>query len=494
MILFNVGHGLWTSFASGFSLLGDAFKSYANDANNMKIAAVILLLSAFVLFLFLIIILYVKAMLTFLQGAENKQIEDKNEKKARRLEMEEEMEKELERELEKAHIQKMNTEQEEFIAKQKLIEQEETLAKEREEEKRKQDAAQKESLMQAQEKELQEIKMREDEEKLIRETILAQEEKEKTQQKEQELVVQQKAKKNTSTLDFDWKKGQSQKNENGAEILKGISLQYQQQKKNLQDLIGLALNMISRNIDENKIAQTLKYRSQKDSGEDNILQLIESLKGFVDMCVEGKFASFADGKEFPTVDEALYNLAHGDITPCGQLLEKLLNENIEKSSRVRLDQKREDLMLETSREACLLGSLSSITDVMMATTCFEMAIELYPKNINAWNKLGDMYMKAGAFDKGVWAYNNLLNMSDDTLYARQVANANKALSDYYYANGDSIAAAKMYNESKRYYDSIGINNDLSSRESDIIGIIESKQEENLHSIVAQLLHRDEKQY
>ena len=101
MILFNVGHGLWTSFASGFSLLGDVFKSYANDANNMKIAAVILLLSAFVLFLFLIIILYVKAMLTFLQGAENKQIEDKNEKKARRLEMEEEMEKELEKRVSK---------------------------------------------------------------------------------------------------------------------------------------------------------------------------------------------------------------------------------------------------------------------------------------------------------------------------------------------------------------------------------------------------------
>ena len=396
------------------------------------------------------------------------------------------MEKELERELEKARVSRMNTEQQEFISKQRIIEDEEKLAKakqdflkeeekkenaRKEQEKKQKEAEEKNKKQEEFDKELKEIDLREKEAKSAQEK----------EKKQKELKD-----KKEQIFGLDWKKGQQIIIENEKAILSSINLQYQQQKKSLNELLGLIMNMLSRNVDDFKIAQTIKFRSQKESLEDDILQTIEAIKGFVSFCNLNKFANYT-ATGLPSEEQALYNLSKGDASMCLALLEKLMNDNIDKSSRVRLEQKRDALFAETSECATVFGSLASINDIMLATGSFELAIELSPKNINAWNKLGDMYMKADAPDKAVWAYNNLLNMADPTIYARQVANANRALSDYYYSQGDSVMAAKMYNESKRYYDSIGINNDLSARESDIINIIEEKQEENMHHTIALLL-------
>ena len=482
---FFVSNRLWMSFSSGFSAMTNLFRGYSQDSSDLKIAAVILLLSALVLFLFLVILIYVKAMVMFVQRQSAEEQEEKAEAKAkqeksRKLEMEIEMEKELERELEKARISRINTEQQEFISKQHIIENEEKLAKAKEYEEHETIVKKEQEQKEEQEKnrkqddfdrELKEMQMRENAAKLTRER----EEKQKEKKKQE-----------TDLLDLDWKKGQQQRIDNEQTILSTITLQYQQQKKSLNDLLGLIMNMLSRNVDDFKIAQTIKFRAQKESLEDDILQTIESIKGFVSLCNLNKFSVYkAEG--LPSEEQALYNLSKGDTSMCLALLEKLMNDNIDKASRARLEQKRDALFAETSECATIFASLASINDIMLATGSFELAIELSPKNVNAWNKLGDMYMRAEAQDKAVWAYNNLLNMADPTIYARQVANANKALSDYYYSQGDSVMAAKMYNESKRYYDSIGINNDLSARESDIINIIEEKQEENMHHTIALLL-------
>ena len=473
---FLSSNSLWASFTSGFSMLTNIFGHHGNDSAELQIAAVILLIAAIVMFLFLVVLLYVKALLTFMQKQSDEDKVEEAVKKAkkersRRLEIEQEMEKELERELEKARLQKFSTEQEEFISKQKSIQQEEAEAKRREEERL---AAQNESY----EAELRDIKIREDEVKFMRE-------------QEEERLLKEKQKKekkySESRIDLDWKKGISAPQDNKEAILQGISLQYQQQKKSLNELFGLIMNMLGRNVDDYKIAQTIRYRAQKDNLEDDIIQTIESIKNFVALCNAGKFSAYGyDG--LPSEEDALYNLAHGDVSKCLLLLERLMHDNIDKSSRVRIEQKRDKLFMETSEYATTFASFAAVNDTMLATSSFELAIELSPQNINAWNKLGDMYMRADSKEKAVWAYNNLLNMADPTMYQRQVANANRALSNYYYAQGDSISAAKMYNESKRFYDAIGINNDLSSRENEIINIIEARQEENIKQIVAQLLN------
>ena len=132
--------------------------------------------------------------------------------------------------------------------------------------------------------------------------------------------------------------------------------------------------------------------------------------------------------------------------------------------------------------------MAAVSDVHLATGAFELAIELSPQNINAWSRVGDMYKQSDAESKAIWAYTNVLNLGDNDLNERQTANANKMLSQYYYQQGDSLQAAKLYNSSRGYYDSIGINRNLDRQEIEIVQLIEDKQKEKLQDTIIAVLN------
>ena len=54
-----------------------------------------------------------------------------------------------------------------------------------------------------------------------------------------------------------------------------------------------------------------------------------------------------------------------------------------------------------------------------------------------------------------------------------------------------MQAAKLYNNSKAYYDSIGINRRLDKKEVEIIEIIESRQNEDLEATIAKILQNSD---
>lgn len=100
--------------------LATIIDGYLSGANNLRIASIILMLLAFILFLFLVIIIYVKSIVSFLKS-DNKNTEKDdgavddifNEEDAERLnrimseeDRERELEKELQKELELARAEK----------------------------------------------------------------------------------------------------------------------------------------------------------------------------------------------------------------------------------------------------------------------------------------------------------------------------------------------------------------------------------------------------
>ena len=127
---------------------------------------------------------------------------------------------------------------------------------------------------------------------------------------------------------------------------------------------------------------------------------------------------------------------------------------------------------------------------MLATSAYELAIELQSTNVVAWGRLGDVYKKASSIPKAIWAYQNVLNFADSDIDTAQIANANKNISEHLYAEGNSLQAAKLYNSSKQYYDSLGINRRLDRKEIEIIEIIESNQESSLPDMINKLLSRE----
>lgn len=455
-----------SSVAGNIDVLAGLFNKYLSGLGNIRMASIILMLLAFVMFLFLIIVLYVKSIIAFLKtetgsskkGSATKISEDWEEEDEEEdslyneRELERELERESERDLEQSRIEKESHE----LQQRKLIDQQREL--ERQEQRRKES------------------------------------EKEKKEEKER-----QQAQANSSRRDFqvdlDWKKGKIPEFEPEAQAaLSEETLSYQQSSKDLPELLGLIIDMLGRGVDDLKIAQTILYRNQGRSSEDEVMQTISAIKDFIALAVNGKFASVRRGKQLPDEATALYHLAEGDTTYTLAMLEALMDNNIERTTSMTSGPKRDEVFLETSNQACTFGTLSAISDVHLATGAFELAIELAPKNVNAWTRVGDMYAKAGSHNQAMRAYQNVLEMADEEINIGQIANANKMLSQYYYEQGNNLQAAKLYNSSKQYYDSLGVNRRLDRQELEIVEIIESRQRDELGDTINKILNSREMQY
>ncbi len=450
-----------SSVAGNIDVLAELFNKYLSGAGNVRMASTILMLLAFVLFLFLIIVLYVKSIIAFLKtetassskaqtNEDFDEPDDDDDGIYNERELEKELERELERDLEQSRLEKESHElqQRQLIDRQRELERQEQRRKENEEEKK----------------------------------------------EEKQRGEAASAKKNFQ-LDLDWKKGKIPELEQTAQaILSEETLSYQQSSRALPELLGLIIDMLGRGVDDLKIAQTIMYRNQGRSSEDEIMQTISAIKDFIALAVNGKFASVRRGKQLPDEATALYHLAEGDTTFSLAMLEALMDSNIERTTTMTSGPKRDEVFIETSNQACTFGTLSAISDVHLATGAFELAIELAPKNVNAWTRAGDMYAKAGSHNQAMKAYQNVLDMADEEINIAQIANANKMLSQYYYEQGNNLKAAKLYNSSKQYYDTLGINRRLDRQELEIIEIIESRQHDELGDTINKILSSREMQY
>lgn len=435
-----------------------SINEFISSAVHMRLVSLILMLSAVGLLIILLIFLFIKSLISSsrsAKGGKSKTLSSAADETADddELERERDLERELERDLEQAdYRRKMQEEQEE---KQKLDLEQVRRAKE----------------------------LKEQEQK---------EEKAKKEKEEENIILERDAKKDKDNLlDFDWQKGKSPQAEVQAEAIDVNNLQYQQINKPLKELLGLLIDMIGRNVDDVKIAQTLSFRNQNLNSEDDILQTIDAVKDFIALCVNGKFDKLRAEKDLPSEREALYHLALGDNTLALALLEALMDENIDRSSIFTSGPQRDEIFKETSYNAATFGTIAALHDVHLATGAFELSVELAPDNVNSWGRLGDMYAKADSKNKAMQAYQNVLSMADEEIYPRQIANAEKMLSQYYYEQGNNLQAAKLYNDSKSFYDSLGINHRLERQEIEVIEIIEAKQGEDLAETVNKLLLRQQ---
>ncbi len=453
IITFFCSENFFVSAVSNVDVLAGVVNKYLAGMSNVRVLSILLMLLAIVVFLFLVIVVYVKSIIAFLKfdnasetqiaEQEKKYIEEKNAENERMLQEQEEQEE-----------QRILEEQEQ----QRLLEEQNNL------------------LRQQQELELQRLRKEQDEQKRLE--LL------KEQEAEKKKIL---AKENP--IDLDWKKGKIVEFEK--EIPSLVSdeiLSYKQAKVPLPDLTGLILDMFSRKVDDLKIAQTVMYRNQAQASEDSVLQLIEEIKNFIALLTKDKFLEISKQHNLPSKEEALYHLSEGDATYALAMMEALMDANIQQASSMTNGEKREALFMQTSYMACTFGTLASLQDVHLATGAFELAIELYPSNVKAWNRAADMYHQAGSNNQAAKFYQKVIDLSDEEINAQEIANANKMLSQYYYGQGNNLLAAKLYNSSKFYYDSLGINRHLDKQEIEIVEIIEKNQQNDLQKTVANLLN------
>lgn len=424
--------------AQNFMRMLDALNMFLSGEQNIKALSLVLMLVAFILFLLLIIIVLMRNVLYFFRSSNRQKgkvfvCDDESDDWQRN-----ELEKELQKELELASAERKNIQ-----------------------------------LMKEEEEKLKAADMQE---------AKKQKNKEKTESDKDDYLKQK------NTVELDWQKGKTVQQEQV--VLDDRVLSYRQSCIKLNHLMGLIVDMLGRDVDDLKIAQTINYKNQGMNDENEILKAIEALKKFIELCVSGKFAELDGYSLLPNEEEALYHLANGDPSKALVLLESLMNAGIDRANALVSEEKRLWLYGVVSNYACCFGVLSEQSDIMLATSAYELAIELQSTNVTAWSYLGDVYRVAGSEERAVWAYQNVLNYADEELDAAQIANANKHLSENLYAKGESLQAAKLYNAAKQYYDSLGINRRLDKQELDVIAIIENNHQDNLPEMVSRLLGRE----
>ena len=425
------------------------FQYHFSGTNNLRIVSIILLLLAFILFLFLIVILYIKSLLSFIKESEaaigtpaKKSIEDQ--------EMEKELEKEFERDIDAPRAKREENEVAIFAKKQRELER--NKKKDEEEEKKKK------SLK----------------------TILF-----------PTATTDPYFRGNASMQEFDWKNGrQGELDERAA----GLSSSHIAKPGcPLIDMTGLIIDMLGRDIDPAKIAQTVKNKCQDSASEEEIIQAIDAIQNFISLSNNGRFQNLPNQNMLPSAETALIALSNSDMGPSLSLMEALINNMVDKAAEANMPQKRDIIFLEASNYACTFGSLASLEDdPSLAVSAFELALELSPKNPNAWSRTADLYLKSKTDSKAVWAYQNVLSFADASAYPHQIANANQKLAQYYEKQGNMNKASELYYLSNAYYNTIGINARLTEKEQNIIDIIESKQRENVQNSVDRLLNLSKK--
>ena len=442
---FNIEDNL--GFISDITAMVNGLGGSFSNLDSVKVTSFLLIGAAFLLLLLMLCILYIKSMIisnTSLIGAVNS---DKEEFYKKKLEDEKAKKRELlakEKEAQKAEQEKI-MEQERIYENKIEAELERTMIEER----------------------------------VKKEELAAEEEKKEAEKKENE-------KKNS--LKLDWNKQQIKNNIKNAEAEKFKSASYVQPEKNLTELTGLIINMIARDVGSEKIAQTLSYKTNNKSSEEEILQLISSIENVIRMSNQGGFRDIvASHPSNRDEKDALQYLANGDPSIVLMLLEEKIDSQIIKSGNMSYGPMKVAALTEAAQLSCDFGTLASLKDGHLAINSLELATELQPKNVNAWSRLADNYLLHDTQNKAIWAYQNVLSIADKETDLQLIANANYKLGNLYIAQGNDELGKKMVESAKGYYDYIGINRNLSDKEKEIISIIEDRHQGELEDTIDRLL-------
>ena len=206
---------------------------------------------------------------------------------------------------------------------------------------------------------------------------------------EEEIIEKRNDPKEKNFISLDWERKKkdttSSKHEN---VHNNINL-----RKNIRDLIHLIVNMLGRNIDELKIAQTIMFYKNDDWSEEAVMQLVLSVKEFINLCNRGAFVKAKQQNNLPSEEDAILHMLIGDTSYAMALMEALIDEQINFAINLKNKEQRDAIFRQTSYYSCYFGTLAEVNDVNLAAASFELALEMDPQNTLAWSRCADTYKK-----------------------------------------------------------------------------------------------------
>lgn len=263
----------------------------------------------------------------------------------------------------------------------------------------------------------------------------------------------------------------------------------QRKKRDIHNLITVILDLLGRKVSVSKIAQVVFFYNQEKYSEQEIIQIIQTIRDFIGLCNAGHFDVLPQTEKMPTGKEAVYAWAHGDTTPCLTLLQAYLNMLMSQSGQEQ-GLMKDMTYAQAANCACIMGNIARLTDADLAHNSFELATELSPHSTNAWSNLADVYAAENNKEKAMIAYQTVLDLGYDVMYAWQIANAQTYMSEYYENMGLESKAEDFRELSRDFYKQYGIRQPLTVKERAAFELINSQKEQNLMPALDNLLSRD----
>ena len=260
----------------------------------------------------------------------------------------------------------------------------------------------------------------------------------------------------------------------------------QRRKKDIHDLVCMILNLLGRGVSVSKTIQAVFFHNQERFTEQEIIQLVQTIRDFIGLCNAGHFDLLPNRDNLPLNKEAVYAWAHGDTTPCLTLLQSYLNMLMEQSAREK-GLIKDMTYAQAANCACIMGNIARLTDMELAHNSFELATELSPHSTCAWSNLADMYSAEQNKERAMIAYQTVLDLGDNIMYSWQLANAQSNLADYYEKLGVSAKAHELRQNCYDFYKDYGIRMPLSKAEIAAFALIFSQKDNNLDGSLDNLI-------
>lgn len=254
----------------------------------------------------------------------------------------------------------------------------------------------------------------------------------------------------------------------------------------VENLVALILTLLSRGVSEAKTIQALYFYYHDTFKEEDVFQLVRSVRDFIGLYNTGRFETLPNRAELPSPKEALLEFGKGNAAKCLVLLQALLNDQMELADREGGNVQDLNYAI-AANYACLMGNIARLNDIDLAHNSFELATELSPQSVRAWNRLGDMYMLENSPEKALIAFQNVLDIGDPMIYAPQIADAQQYLATYFSKSGLEEKAEEMRNQSHRFYEIYGMYTPLSSAERNVFQTLLNHSEDNLEASISALL-------
>jgi tetratricopeptide (TPR) repeat protein len=242
--------------------------------------------------------------------------------------------------------------------------------------------------------------------------------------------------------------------------------------------ISPIIQLLGRQVSEPKTAQAVFCRANPPKSEEDVLQTVRSIRDFIGLARYNTFANLPDSRKLPNPAAALAALADkGDNSLCLELLKHLTTQYIDDADAATGIQQK-FLFAQAANYACLAGNFAALDDTELALLSYNFASEIAPENVNAWSRIGDVYLNQGNLPKAMFAYQSVLELADTPMYSQQIANAKAHLAQYYEQQGLTVQAENYREASEKYYEEYGLRTPLSEAEDAAFDVILSRQDIN----------------